>query len=185
MAGGEATATEAGERYASALFDLARESDAIDAASGDLATLKAMLAESEDLTRLAESPAFSADDKQAALVAVAEKAGLSNLVRDFLGVLARNRRAFELVGVIAAFERLAAAYRGVTTAEVVSAQPLSDAQTRALADALKAAADGEVELSATVDPAILGGLVVRVGSRMFDSSLKTKLAGLKTAMKGT
>ena len=184
MAGGATGSAEAAERYATAWFDLALDAGAVDAAADDAATLKAMLNDSEDLRRLAESPAFSAEDKQTGLAAVAEKAGVSPLTRQFLGVLAGNRRAHELGPVLAAFNVLVAKHRGVTTAEVTTARPLSDAQSKALSHALASVVGGEVAMSASVDPKILGGLVVKVGSRMFDSSLKTKLEGLKSAMKG-
>ena len=184
MAGGSSRSEEGAERYAAALFDLAKDADAIDATARDVESLKALLAESADLRRLVASPAFSAEDKTAGLVAVAEKAGLDPLVRRFLGVLAANRRVYALGAVIAAFEALVAVHRGVTTADVTSARPLSDAQSAALAATLEKTVGRKVEMRADVDPSILGGLVVRVGSRMFDSSLKTKLEGLKTAMKG-
>lgn len=181
---GQQRSTEAAERYASALFDLARDANAIDRAAKDAATLRGMLKSSVDLRRLAESPAYSAEEKQAALQKVAERAGLDPLVRRFLGVIAANRRAAELGGALDAFARLVAEHRGVTTAEVTSATPLTDAQTKAIAASLKTAVGREVEIKADVKPEILGGLVVKVGSKMFDSSLKTKLDGLKAAMKG-
>ena len=184
MAGGASTSAEAAERYAAAFFDLAKDAGAIDGAASDAGALKALLAESEDLRRLVESPAFSTEDKQAGLVAVAEKAGLDPLVRQFLGVLAGNRRAHELSEVITAFEDLVAKHRGVTTAEVTTARPLSEAQAAELAATLKTAVGRDVEMRTDVQPEILGGLIVKVGSRMFDSSLKTKLEGLKSAMKG-
>ncbi|MGD2133700.1 MAG: F0F1 ATP synthase subunit delta, partial [Maricaulaceae bacterium] len=176
--------SEAAERYASALFDLAREEGALDRVSDSAATLKTMLEESEDLRRLVESPAFAAEDKQDALIALAEKSGLDALMRQFLGVLAGNRRANELAGVLAVFARLMAEHRGVTTAEVVSAKPLSDAQRDAIAKSLAGSLGRQVEVNAEVKPEILGGLVVKVGSRMFDSSLKSKLARLNASLKG-
>jgi F-type H+-transporting ATPase subunit delta len=175
---------EAAGRYASALFDLAEDAGSIDAVARDAAALRAMLDQSEDLRRLAESPAFSAEQKQAALLAVAERAGFHALLARFLGVLAANRRARDITRVLDAFAALVAEHRGVTIAEVAAARPLSAAQTKALAEALKAAVGRDVEIKIAVKPEILGGLVVQVGSRMFDSSLKTKLEGLKAAMKG-
>ena len=177
-------ASEAAERYASALFDLAREEGALEPVASALETLGKMLADSEELRRLTQSPAFAAEDKQAALVAIAEKAGLHALVRQFLGVLAGNRRARELAGVTTAFARLMAEHRGVATAEVTAAAPLSDAQRDAIARSLKRALGSDVEIEAQVKPEILGGLIVKVGSRMFDSSLKSKLDRLNASMKG-
>jgi F-type H+-transporting ATPase subunit delta len=181
---GKKRSGEAAERYASALFDLARDAKSIDAVARDADSLMAMLAESEDLRRLTESPAFSAEQKQGALTALADRAKLNPLLRRFLGVLARNRRARELAEVLAAFAVLVAEHKGVTTAEVAAARPLTPAQTKELAAALKAVVGREVEMKIAVKPEILGGLVVQVGSRMFDSSLKTKLEGLRAAMKG-
>jgi F-type H+-transporting ATPase subunit delta len=186
VASGEVRSDEAAERYASALFDLAAEGGdaSIDATAADASALKTMLAESEDLQRLVESPAFSAEDKQAALTAVADKARFGPLLRRFLGVLAGNRRAASLAGVLVAFERLVAAHRGVTVAEVTTARALTDKEAKALALALKSTVGRDVEMRVDVRPEILGGLIVKVGSRMFDSSLRTKLQGLKAAMKG-
>jgi F-type H+-transporting ATPase subunit delta len=181
---GDPRSSEAAERYASALFDLARDAKSIDAVARDAETLNALLAQSDDLRRLAESPAFSAEEKQSGLIAVAERAKLDPLLRRFLGVLASNRRTRELGAMLAAFAALVAEHRGVATAEVASARPLSPAQHKALAAALKSVVGREVEMKIQVKPEILGGLVVQVGSRMFDSSLRTKLDGLRAAMKG-
>ncbi len=183
MAGGQANA-EAALRYASALFDLARDAGAIDVAAEDAAALKALLAGSEDLRGLIANPAFSREDKQAALLAVAERAGLRDLTRRFLGVVASNGRSHDIPGIIAALEDKIAAHRGVAVAEVASPTPLSEAQLDELRQALKRAHGQEVELRHEVRPDLLGGLVVKIGSKMFDSSLKTKLEGLKSAMKG-
>jgi F-type H+-transporting ATPase subunit delta len=181
---GDPRSSEAAERYASALFDLAQDAKAIDAVARDAEALSSLLSASEDLRRLAESPAFSAEDKQAGLVAIAERASVHTLLRRFLGVLAQNRRARELGPILLAFAALVAEHRGVTTAEVAAARPLTPAQQKALAAALKSVVGRDVEMRVEVKPEILGGLVVQVGSRMFDSSLKTKLDGLKAAMKG-
>jgi len=185
VAGGASRSAEAAERYASALFDLARDAKAIDATVDDLKLVRDMLASSEDFRRLVESPAFSAEDKQRGLGAVAQKAGVSDLTTRFLGVLAGNRRAHELASVIDVFDALVAAHNGVVTADVETAKALSAAQEKTLADTLKKVVGKEVQIRTDVKPEILGGLIVKVGSRMFDSSLKTKLEGLKTAMKGT
>lgn len=185
MAGGASRSAEAAERYAGALFDLALDAKAIDATVSDLNLVRDMLASSEDFRRMVESPAFSAEDKQGALIAVAKKAGVSDLTTRFFGVLAGNRRAHELASVLDVFDALVAEHNGVVTAEVETAKPLSAVQEQSLADTLKKLVGKEVQIRADVKPEILGGLIVKVGSRMFDSSLKTKLEGLKTAMKGT
>ncbi len=185
---GDKRSTEAAERYASALFDLAQGSSgddkALDKVARDAATLAGMLQSSADLRLLTESPAFSAEAKSDGLLAVSDKAGLDPLLRRFLGVLSANRRAHELAGVLSAFTRLVAAHRGIVTAEVTTARALTDAESKALAASLKQTVGRDVEIDAEVKPEILGGLIVKVGSRMFDSSLKTKLEGLKAAMKG-
>lgn len=184
MAGGQARSAEAAERYASALFELARDAKAVDATAADLTRFADLMASSADLRRVIANPVFSRDQKRDALTAVAEKAGLSDLARRFLGVAAANGRARDLAAAIRVFEKLAADHRGVTVAEVSSARPLEASETARLKAALEGAVGRGVELKADVKPELLGGLVVKVGSRMFDSSLKRKLEGLKTAMKG-
>jgi F-type H+-transporting ATPase subunit delta len=175
--------TDVGQRYAQALFDLAQDQNALAAVEGELKTLSAALAESADLRRLVDSPAFSAEDKGRGLVAVAAKAGIGGLTAKFLGLLAANGRARDLGAVINSFHQLSAAYRGVVTAEVVTAIPLTAAQAKGIAAALRQSLGKEPEISTRVDPAILGGLKVRVGSRLFDASLKSKLDSLKFALK--
>lgn len=176
-------ATDAGQRYARALFELADETGALSAVERDLVSMKAMLKDSEDLRRLLASPAFSADDKAAGLAGVAAKAGFNKTTQNFLGLLSANGRAGELAGVIAAFQALAAKARGAVSAEVISAAPLSAAQSKAIAAALRASLGKDPEIETRVDPAILGGLKVRVGSRLFDASLKSRLDSLKFALK--
>jgi F-type H+-transporting ATPase subunit delta len=171
------------ERYASALFDLARDESAIDSVEADLDSLSAMIDESEDFRRLIESPVFSADEQGQAIGAIADKAGIKGLSGNFVRLLAHNRRLFALPGVIRAFRAMAAAERGEVSAEVTSAQPLSDDQVSALKAALKEKLGKEVTLSAQVNPAILGGLIVRVGSRMIDTSLRTRLMTVKSHLK--
>lgn len=171
------------ERYASALFDLARDESAIDGIEADLDGLSAMIDESEDFRRLIESPVFSAEEQGKAVGAIADKAGIKGLTGNFVRLLAHNRRLFTLPGVIRAFRAMAAAERGEVTAEVTSARPLSDDQTSALKAALKEKLGKDVTLSAEVNPAILGGLVVRVGSRMLDTSLRTRLMTVKSHLK--
>jgi F-type H+-transporting ATPase subunit delta len=175
--------SEVGARYARALLDLAVETGALAAVESDLANLKAMLGESADLRTLVASPKFDAEEKARALTAVAERAGACDTTRKFLGLLAQNRRASALPMIIEAFERLAAARRGLTLAKVTTAVGLTKAQAKDLASALRAALGGDPQIETAVDPAILGGLKVRVGSRLYDASLKTKLDSLKFALK--
>ncbi|HTK36265.1 MAG TPA: F0F1 ATP synthase subunit delta [Caulobacteraceae bacterium] len=174
---------DAGARYAQALFELADQGGVLAAVEADLKALKALREESADLRTLLVSPIFSAEDKGKGLLAVAKAAGLSPLTLKFLGLLSANARASALPAVIAAFERLAAARRGAVAAEVVTALPLSAAQLKGVAAALRQALGKDPELTARVDPAILGGLKVRVGSRLFDASLKSRLDSLKFALK--
>lgn len=174
---------DVGDRYARALFDLAMDNNALKAVEADMETLSRALAESKDLKRLVESPSFSAEDKGKGLVAVAAKSKVNMLTAKFLGLLAANGRARDLALVIAAFRNLAAAHRGAVTAEVVSALPLTPAQSKGIAAALRQSLGKEPEISTRVDPALLGGLKVRVGSRLFDASLKSKLDSLKFALK--
>jgi F-type H+-transporting ATPase subunit delta len=172
------------DRYAAALFDLADERKELDSIAGDLQSLREMLRESEDLRRLIRSPVVSREDQRRAILALAERAGLSPLARNFLGLVAQNRRLFAVPGMIEAYLELLAERRGEMTAEVVSAQPLSDDQRRRLDEQLRQAMGKKVSVDIRVDPALLGGLTVKVGSRMVDASLKTKLHRLSIAMKG-
>jgi len=173
-------------RYAAALFDLANEQRQLQAVEMDLISVQNMLDESADLRRLVRSPVFSSDEQALGINAVAEKAGLGPLTVNFLKLIARNRRLFALGDMIRNFRALAARHRGEVSADVISAHPLTDAQLAALKDALRTSARGkDVQISAKVDPNLLGGLIVKMGSRMIDSSLRTKLNNLKIAMKGT
>jgi F-type H+-transporting ATPase subunit delta len=171
-------------RYASALFDLARDERQIEAVSASLDTVKAALAESADLKAVTASPLVNRADAAKAIAAAAGSLGLDPLTTRFLGVLAKNGRLSQLDAVIRTFARLAAAHRGETTAEVTSAFPLNDDQLAALKANLKARGGNDVAIDARVDPSILGGIVVRLGSRMIDASIKTKLNNLAYAMKG-
>ena len=171
-------------RYAVALFELAQEQNSLDKVASDLHALRAMLAESADLDRLIRSPVLSRADQSRALAAVLEKAGSADLVRRFVGLVAQNRRLFVLPDMIDAYLSQLAERRGEVTAEVVSARPLSDAQRDAVAQALRKAVGGKVAVDSRVDPTLIGGLVVKVGSRLIDSSLRTKLQRLQHAMKG-
>jgi F-type H+-transporting ATPase subunit delta len=172
------------ERYAAALFDLALDDEALDSVEADLALLSALIDGNVDLRRLVFSPVFSADEQQRAIGAVADRAGVGEIVGNLVRLMARNRRLFALPGVIRAFTARLAAHRGEVTAEVVSARPLSDEQAAALKAALKESLGKEVAVDARVDPAILGGLIVRVGSRMIDGSIRSRLTSMKTQLKG-
>ena len=171
-------------RYALALFELARDERQLDAVGASLAALKRALAESEDLRTLVASPLVSREESERAAAATAEALGLDPLTRNFVGVLAKNRRLSQLSNVIRAFDMLAAGHRGEVTAEVVSAYPLSDDQVGALKAKLKDRTGRDIAVDLSVDPSILGGLVVKVGSRMIDGSIRTKLNSLAQAMKG-
>ena len=170
-------------RYATALFELARDEKAIDAVAADLDKFEAMLNESADLKRLVRSPVFAADAQLKALTAVLDKAGISGVSANFLKVLTENRRLFAVADVIGAFRALVARFKGEATADVTVAEALSDKNLDALTAALKSVTGKDVTLKVKVDPAIIGGLVVKLGSRMVDSSLRTKLNSIKHAMK--
>jgi F-type H+-transporting ATPase subunit delta len=171
-------------RYASALFDLARDQKQIDAVGRSVDSLSQALADSRDLDQLVISPLIGREDAGKALAAVAEQLALDPITTNFVGVLARNGRKAELRNVIRAFRNLAANHRGETTAEVVSAHPLNDDQIDRLKSQLRGRAGRDVAIEARVDPSILGGLKVKLGSQMIDASLRTKLNRLAQAMKG-
>jgi len=171
------------ERYASSLFDLALEAGSVEAAGADLTRVQALIDGSEDLKRLIVSPVFSADDQFKAISAIVAKAGISGIVGNFLKVVARNRRLFALPGMIKAFRLIAARHRGEISADVTSAHALTAAQETELKAALKSVTGKDVTVNVTVDPSILGGLIVKVGSRQIDTSLRTKLSTLKLALK--
>ena len=171
-------------RYAAALFDMAQTGQLLDTVDGDLKALEAMVADSEDLSRLIGSPIVSRGDQAKGVQAVVEKAGLNDLTCKFLGVVAANRRLAALPDMIWAFQARLAGLRGETVAEVTSAQELNDSQVQALASALRQATGSKVTVDTKVDPDVLGGLVVKVGSRMVDSTLSTKLSHLRTSMIG-
>lgn len=170
-------------RYAAALFDLARQKSSLDAVEGELGSVRAMVADNPDLGRLISSPLYRRDEQTRAIVAIAAKAGLSGLTTRFLGVVAENRRLSGLPDIIAAFGALLADHRGEANAEVTAAQPLNESQLAAIRDKLGRFAGREVNVAMDVDPSLLGGMVVKLGSRMIDSSLKTKIAALRLAMK--
>lgn len=172
-------------RYATALFELANEANALDQVEADFDAFDRMLDESEDLLRLVRSPMYSAEQQIAALGAIMDSGGANKLSTNFLKLTASNRRLFAIRDMIADFRKLVAMARGEVTAEVTSAHELNADQVRALKAELKAAESRDVKLTQRIDPAILGGLIVKVGSRMIDNSLRTKLQSLKVAMKGT
>lgn len=171
-------------RYGLALFELASESKALKDVEADLSALSGMLGDSEDLQTLVSSPVFGSEEQLAGISAVAKAAKLSDLTTKFLGVLASNRRLSELASIIRAFEALLANERGEVKAEVASAKALTKTQLSALEKNLKSALGRDVAIEASVDAELLGGLKVKVGSQMIDSSIKTKLDNLAIAMKG-
>lgn len=171
-------------RYASALFGLARDERQIDSVSRSLDLLNQALVDSREFSQLVSSPLIDRDEAGKAFAAVAETLGLDPITRNFLGVLARNGRKNQLRPVIRAFRRLVAEHRGETTAEVVTAHPLKDDQIAALKDRLRTRAGRDVSIETSVDPEILGGIVIKMGSQMIDASIRTKLNRLAEAMKG-
>lgn len=170
-------------RYADALFDLAGEANAVEAVEADLKSLKGAINGSPELRAFLASPLYGAEDQQRAIDAVAGKAGFSPLVSNFLSLVAKNRRLFALDAMIGAFFERLARHRGEVSAEAVSAAPLSDDHLKRLRGEIEAMVGKAVNLAVSVDPELLGGLVVKVGSTMIDSSLKTKLNRLKSVMK--
>jgi F-type H+-transporting ATPase subunit delta len=184
VAGTQSIVSGMAGRYASALFELALEEKALDSVKADLEKFDAMLAESSDLERLVRSPVFSADDKLKALSAILDKAGIKGLAANFLRVLTTNRRLFAVSDVVRGYRALVARHRGEVTAQVTVAEKLSDKNLAALKDALKSKTAGkDIDLDVKIDPSIIGGLIVKVGSQMVDSSLRTKLNSIKLAMK--
>ncbi len=171
-------------RYATALFDLADEQNSLDQVAADLSTLKALIRESTDLVRLLRSPLFTREQQASAMAKLGETAGLSLLTRNFIGLVARNRRLFTLADMIEAFHKLLAEKRGEIRAVVTAAQYLTQAQIDAITDQLKAAVGSKVAVEIWIDPAIIGGLVIKVGSRMVDGSLRSKLQRLQLAIRG-
>jgi len=171
-------------RYATALFELALESKALDAVRSDLGKFEQMIDGSADLNRLVRSPVFGADEQLRALSAILDKAGIKGIAANFLRVVTTNRRLFAVRDIIRGYRELVAHHRGEVTAQVTAAEQLSDANLAALKDALKSKTAGkDIDLEVKIDPAIIGGLIVKVGSRMVDSSLRTKLNSIKIAMK--
>lgn len=171
-------------RYANALFELALEEKALDAVKGDLDTFDALIAANPDLNRLVRSPVYGADEQLKALSAILDKVGIGGMAANFLRVITTNRRLFAVRGMIRGFRALVAKHRGEVSADVTVAEALNGTNLEALKGALKSVTGGkDIDLDIKIDPAIIGGLIVKVGSRMVDSSLRTKLNAIKFAMK--
>jgi F-type H+-transporting ATPase subunit delta len=170
-------------RYATALFELARETNAIDAVKADLERFDTLVAENPDLNRLVRSPVFSAAEQLQALSAVLDRAGIGGLAAKFLKLVTMNRRLFAARDMVRGYRELVALHKGEATAEVTVAERLKDDHVAALKSALKAVSGKDVDLAIKIDPAIIGGLVVKLGSRMVDTSLRTKLNAIRHAMK--
>jgi len=175
--------SEAGERYARALFDLAQEAGVLEAVEADVDALGAAFAETADLAEALSSPLYGAAEKAAVLSALADKLGAQDLTKKFIAVAAQNGRAGDISAMLSAFKVLAARMRGAVSAEVITADALTQTQQKELTAALKTALGQDVDIRTEVRSDILGGLIVKVGSRMFDSSLRTKLEGLRNTMK--
>lgn len=171
-------------RYASALYELADSSKALDDVAADLTSLKRMIESSSELASLVRSPVFSRAEKQKAMMAILDKAGAKSLTKNFIGVVIEHRRLYAVLAVIRAFTDMLARRRGQVSAEVVSAQPLSPEQVKKVEDVFRIALSREVDMDISVDPSLIGGMVVKFGSRMIDFSLKTKLQNLQVAMRG-
>ena len=171
------------QRYAGSLFELAEQAKSVSRVEKELGQFEGLIEGSEDLRRLIASPVFSADDQLRAISAVADKAKITGLTGNFLRVVARNRRLFAVPGMIRSFRQIAAAARGEVAAEVSSAHALTAAQQKELATTLKGVAGKDVAINVSVDPSLLGGMIVKLGSRQIDTSLKTKLNSLKLALK--
>ncbi|GJL98502.1 MAG: ATP synthase subunit delta [Methyloligella sp.] len=183
MAGETSIVAGMAGRYATALFELARENNQLDQVSGDLNKFKAMLEESTDLQRLVESPVFSAETQEQAIAALLKKADFGPITEKFFSVVTGNRRLDAITNIIRDFGKLLSDHRGEVTAEATSASELNEEQQTKLRAALKDIAGQDIELITKVDPAILGGLIVKIGSRQIDDSLRTKLNNMKTRMK--
>jgi F-type H+-transporting ATPase subunit delta len=185
LAGEEPIISGMAGRYATALFELALDNKAVDSVKNDLDQFDALIAGNADLHRLVRSPAFGADEQLRALTAILAKAGIGDLTANFLRVITVNRRLFAVRDMIRAYRALVAQHKGEVTAQVTVAEKLSDKNLDALKSALKSVTGGkEIDLDVKVEPTIIGGLIVKVGSRMVDGSLRTKLNSIKLTMKG-
>lgn len=171
------------ERYASSLFEVALEAKAIDKVGKELEQFEALVEGNDDLKRLIESPVFSAEDQFNAVAALADKLKISGLTGNFLRVVAQNRRLFTLPSIVRGYREFVAKHRGEVTADVISAHELNATQTKELQATLKSVTGKTVAVKLTVDPSLLGGLVVKIGSRQIDTSLRTKLSTLKLSLK--
>jgi F-type H+-transporting ATPase subunit delta len=184
VAGEDPITTGMAGRYANALFELALENRATDAVKNDLDRFDALITESADLGRLVRSPVYGADEQLRALSAILDKAGIKGIAANFLRVITTNRRLFAVPDMIRIYRALVARHKGEVTAQITAADRLSDNNLEALRSALKSVTGGkDIDLDVRIDPAIIGGLVVKLGSRMIDSSLRTKLNAMKFAMK--
>jgi F-type H+-transporting ATPase subunit delta len=184
VAGEDTTVSGMAGRYARALFELALDAKSVDAVKADLDNFAAMISESADLSRLVRSPVFGAEEQGKALAAVLAKTGIGRLASNFLLFVAANRRLFSVGDMIRDFRKLVAKWKGEVTAEVTAAEKLSDTHLEAIKSALKSiTGEKSVDLNIKIDPAIIGGLTVKLGSRMVDTSLRTKLNAIKHAMK--
>jgi F-type H+-transporting ATPase subunit delta len=181
----EAQSSGIAGRYALAVFELALEEKSLETVGRDFAAVKTMISESADLARLVRAPVFSRGEQAKGMAAILDKMDAAPLTKRFVLLLAAKRRLFVLLDAIRDFEALLARQRGEIDAEVVSARPLGDDETAELKRVLKSKFGREPQIAARVDPTLLGGLVVKVGSRMIDSSLRAKLNGMRAAMKGT
>ena len=170
-------------RYASALFDLAREANAVDAVAGDLGRFHELIQGSEDLRRLIRNPIFTADEQSAAVSAILDRAGISGLAGNFIRLVASKRRLFALPDMIRAYQDLVADAKGIVRAQVVLAEPPSDTVMNEIKAALRDVAKADVSLDVKIDPSLIGGLIVKMGSRMVDASVRTKLNSIRLAMK--
>jgi len=183
VAGSEMIVSGMAGRYATALFELALETNAVDAVAADLAKFDAMIADSADLTRLVRSPVFTSEEQSRAVSALLDKAGIGGLAAKFLKLVAQNRRLFAIGDITRGYKAMVAKHKGEVTAKVTVAEKLSDARLAEIKSALKSVTGKDVLVDVQIDPAIIGGLIVKVGSRMVDSSLRTKLNAIKFAMK--
>jgi F-type H+-transporting ATPase subunit delta len=183
VAGEDTTVSGMAGRYANALFELARQENAVDQVGGDLQRFEGLARDSQDLARLIRSPAFSSEEQGRAIAAVLEKTGIGGIAGNFIKLVAANRRLFAVNDMIRGFRALVAKNRGEVTAQVTAAENLSDTHVASLKEALNQVTGKEVALEVKIDPAIIGGLVVKIGSRMVDTSLRSKLNAMKIAMK--
>lgn len=183
MAGDTAIISGMATRYATALFQLARDNNQLDKVQADLKGFQGLLRESDDLARMVESPVFSLEDQEGAISAIIKKAEYSTMTENFFSVVARNRRLANINEIIEGFMALLSEHRGEVTAVATSAVALNEEQQTALRSTLKEIAGQDIELISKVDPSILGGLIVKIGSRQIDDSLRTKLNNMKTRMK--